>query len=61
MEADSVNPAQTPRFAASELGRHCLFMSLKHVSGLRRISKRSNSGCIEEMAANTVELQWLEH
>ena len=32
----SVDPVQTPRFAASELCQHCLHMSPKKVSSLKK-------------------------
>ena len=34
MKANTVDPVQTPHFAASELGLHCLHNTLKEVSGL---------------------------
>ena len=37
LEANSVDPDQTPRFAASELGLHRLHMSPKRVSCLNLV------------------------
>ena len=33
MLADSVNPDQTQHYVASDLGLHCLFLTLLRVSG----------------------------
>ena len=38
LQANSTDPDQTPRFAASELSLHCLHLSPKRVYDLKRVN-----------------------